>query len=105
MKFNIDQLFIIRDAIEKTGTRLTLSQIDTAFKDLRFADYDAFVVLWKKTEWCKKCNLFVNGTCKSNRDCLDGKEFEWEENEIEKIDHLNAPVKYKEIYIKKPLDK
>lgn len=25
------------------------------------------------------------------------------ENEIEKIDHLNAPVKYKEIHIKTPL--
>lgn len=81
MKFNIDQLFIIRDAIEKTGTRLTLSQIDAAFDEFNIADYGAFVVLWKETEWCKKCNLFVNGTCKSNRDCLNGKEFEWQEEE------------------------
>lgn len=28
------------------------------------------------------------------------KELLRKENEIEKIDHLNAPVKYKEIYIK-----
>lgn len=80
MKFTINQLFVIRDAIKETGTLLNLSQIETAFSNFNISDYGEFVVFWKKTEWCGKCNLFINDTCKSNRDCLDGREFEWKED-------------------------
>lgn len=79
MKFSIDQLFVIRDAIKETGTLLNLSQIETVFDNLNIIDYGTHTALWKKSEHCKKCGFFVKNVCTSNRDCLDGGQFEWPE--------------------------
>lgn len=74
-----------------------------------------FVTHWEKTEWCNKCGLFKNGACTYWRDCYNGEQFEWPEltesemdeeiasafdkYEVAKKDHLNAPVKCKEMYV------